>query len=271
MYFSEHSFRPVAQGLIDSSMVEDITFHAWAFYGEGSVRLLNQILERKQNLHALAFRDCIFHAPLPQLLQALSSALRRPASPLRHFQFDDHHYSSLSNQSFSNLCQAVTESKLETFSIRVDHNQNRIQSLANTIPSTKIRELAIQFDHDGFQNRNHTMQTLHLGLKNNFTLQAVKYRRFDIPFDASDVDQTMKFYLQRNIRLAQWVENPATVPEHLWKEATTLAAKAGPNPRCSIAFCGKLDQKCCRWQSQEKAQWIVYRLTWKIDSMYYTL
>jgi len=38
----------------------------------------------------------------------------------------------------------------------------------------------------------------------------------------------MNFYLQRNIHLAQWVENPATVPEHLWKEATTLAAKAGP-------------------------------------------
>ena len=37
----------------------------------------------------------------------------------------------------------------------------------------------------------------------------------------------MKFYLQRNIRLARWAENPATVPKHLWKEATTLAAKAG--------------------------------------------
>jgi len=41
------------------------------------------------------------------------------------------------------------------------------------------------------------------------------------PFDASDNDETVKFYLERNIR-------PARVPKHLWKEATTLAAKAGP-------------------------------------------
>ena len=41
-------------------------------------------------------------------------------------------------------------------------------------------------------------------------------------------DESLQFFLDRNIRLAQWVENPATVPKHLWKEATTLAAKAGP-------------------------------------------
>jgi len=188
---------------------------------------LNQILERKQNLHALAFRDCIFHAPLPQLLQPLFSALCRPASPLRHFQFDDHHNDSLSNQSFSNLCQAVTESKLESFSIHMDHNQNRLQSLADTIPSMKIRELVVQSDYNGYRNRDRTLQTLRQALRNNFTLQSVKYRLFDIPFDASVEDSTMKFYLQRNIHLARWVENPATAPKHLWKEATTLAAKAG--------------------------------------------
>ena len=31
--------------------------------------------------------------------------------------------------------------------------------------------------------------------------------------DASDDDETLKFYLERNIRLAQWVENPAYCPE----------------------------------------------------------
>ena len=73
-------------------------------------------------------------------------------------------------------------------------------------------------------------QTLRQALKNNFTLQSVKYqygRDYD-QFDASAEDDTMKFYLQRNVRLAQWVENPATVPKHLWKEAATLATKAGP-------------------------------------------
>ena len=49
------------------------------------------------------------------------------------------------------------------------------------------------------------------------------------PFDASVDDDKLKFYLERNVRLAQWVENPATVPKDLWKEACTLAAKAGPS------------------------------------------
>jgi len=121
-------------------------------------------------------KNCIFSLWAPQFLQALSLALRRPANPLRHFQFEDHHFDSLSNQSFSNLCQAVAESKLEYFSIRVDHNQRRIQSLADTIPSMKIRELVIQFDHIGYRNRDRTLQTLRQALKNNFTLQSVKYQ-----------------------------------------------------------------------------------------------
>ena len=72
-------------------------------------------------------------------------------------------------------------------------------------------------------------QTLHQAVKNNYSLQSVKYQYvYSDPFDPSDEDEILKFYLERNIRLAQWVENPATVPKHLWKEATTLAAKAGP-------------------------------------------
>ena len=123
---------------------------------------MNEILGRKQNLRSLSIKKCTFSQWLPQFLEALFSALRRPASPLRHFQFDDRYIYGLSNQSFSDLCQAVAESKLESFAIRVDHNQSRIQSLADTIPSMKIRELVIQFDHNGYQNtrRDRTLQTL---------------------------------------------------------------------------------------------------------------
>jgi len=74
---------------------------------------------------------------------------------------------------------------------------------------------------------------LRQAVKHNFTLHSVKNRHSHVDaehafVDASNVDQTMKFYLERHSRLAQWVENPATVPKHLWKEAATLAAKAGP-------------------------------------------
>ena len=181
--FTERSFRPVAQGLIDSSVVEDITFQACSFISERSIQMgersihpLNDFLGRKQNLRTLAFKNC---EQFPQFLLALFSGLRRPASPLRHFQFDDPGISSLSNLSFRHLCQAVAESKLESFAIRVDHNQSRIQSLADTIPSMKIRELVIQFDYYGYHNRDHrTQQALRQALKNNFTLQSVKCRLF---------------------------------------------------------------------------------------------
>ena len=43
-----------------------------------------------------------------------------------------------------------------------------------------------------------------------------------------DEDTTLKFYTVRNIRLAALVEEPTSVPKHLWKEALLLAAKAGP-------------------------------------------
>ena len=48
-----------------------------------------------------------------------------------------------------------------------------------------------------------------------------------LKLDASAGDETLKFFLDRNTRLARCVENPETVPKHLWKEACTLASKAG--------------------------------------------
>jgi len=81
-------------------------------------------------------------------------------------------------------------------------------------------------------------------VKQNFTLQSVKYseHRFgnaggtstlvdgsdDDDDDDDDDDETLKFYTMRNTRLAEWVEDPSTVPQHLWKQALALATKAGP-------------------------------------------
>ena len=197
--FTEQSLGPVAQGLVNGSTVTEITLNNCTFTGEASISLLNQVLEQKQNLRSLAIKDC-----------------------------------TMSNQSFGNLCQTIALSKLESFAICLDHNQSRIPSLADTIPSMKIRELVIQFDHNAIQNRDQTLQRVRQALKNNFALQSVKFQYGvddDAPFvDASAEDETLQFYLERNIRLAQWVEDPATVPNHLWKVAgVPLAAKAGPN------------------------------------------
>jgi len=71
---------------------------------------------------------------------------------------------------------------------------------------------------------------LRQAVKSNFSLQSTKFRVADDDlFDASDQHGTLQFYLDRNtrFRLERWVENPAAVPKHLWKEALQLAAKAG--------------------------------------------
>ena len=227
----EESFRPVALGLINGSTVTSISFEYCSFCDEGSIHLLNQILQRKLNLHSLAIKDCEFYARRPQFLQALFSALRRPDSPMRHFQYDTK--ANFPEQSFRVLLEAVSESKLESLSIgRAGAPPLYIcplQIVANAIPTMKLRVLTVQFGHLGSMDRARIQQTLRQAVKDNYTLQSVKYQ-FGVrnPSDASEDDETFQFYLQRNIRLAQWAENPATVPKHLWKEATTLATKAEP-------------------------------------------
>ena len=61
--FWEQSFRPVAQGLINGSTVTGITLDGCLFQDEGSIRLLNQIFERKQTLRSLVIKYCLFRTP----------------------------------------------------------------------------------------------------------------------------------------------------------------------------------------------------------------
>ena len=225
------SFRPVAQGLINGSNVTDITLNSCYFCDAGSLLALNDIYDRKQNLRALAIKNCSCSIELQLLHQTPLSALRHPYSSLRRLHLQGVPTSALADQSFRALLEAVTASKLESFFITVIPNPSRDQVLADTIPSMKVlRELVIQFEFGGDNNSDRTKQTICEAVKNNYSLQSVKYQDDDDdnPVDASDNDETLKFYLERNIRLARWVENPDTVPKHLWKEACTLATKAGP-------------------------------------------
>jgi len=221
-------FGPVAQGVINASSVTGITFKTCTFIGEGSIRHLNEILQRKQNLGSLTIARCTFNCfRLPQFLQVLFSTLRRADSPLRHFELENNHFIDyFSNPRFSALCEAVAESKLDLFSISVDcRRDDRFTILADAIPSMKIRELVVQFEDSASVSRDLMKQRLCTAVKNNYTLQSVKYR-FD--GDGWENNETLQFYMLRNIRLAQWVKDPSTVKKHLWKQAVTQAARAGP-------------------------------------------
>ena len=229
--FGVQSFRPVAHGLINGNTVTRIELDYCTFQDQESTRLLNEIFERKQTLRSLVVKNCFFRTQPQLFYQALCPALRRSDSPLRHIQFCQVDFCHLfPDQCFRVMLEAFAESKLVSFSIGNIDDLSHSQTLADALPSMKIRELAVRFVFMGRNERNHIMQTLCRAVKNNFTLQSVKYQ-FGVGvvfLDASAGDETLQFYLKRNIRMAQWVDNPATLPKYLWKEATTLAAKAGP-------------------------------------------
>ena len=225
------SFNPVAQGIINASSVTDITFRSCDFRLEGSFRLLNEIIERKQNLSSLVIDNCFFNpAQLLHFFQVLSLALRRRNSPLRHFGYKNLDFYNFPNESFSDFCEAVANSKLQSFSIGSVDASGHLTALANAVPSMKIQELAIQFSQHGYVRRDIIRQRLRNAIQNNYTLQSVKFQDFYFyGHDDAWVDETVESYMARNIRLAEWAKNPATVPKHLWKEAVTLATRAGPD------------------------------------------
>ena len=229
--FVKERFRPVAQGLINARTVTDITFSFCNFYLEECIRPLNDILGRKHNLRALTIDSCpSIYTKLPQFLPNLCSALCRPASPLRHFHLhDDMLAQNILNQNLVSLLEAIAESKLESVHIGRFNIQRHFTAVANFISSVKIRELVIRFEGAEPHERDNMKPILRQAVKNNFTLQSANFQvGNDDLFDASDQHGTLQFYLDRNTRLAQWVENPAAVPKHLWKEALQLATKAGP-------------------------------------------
>jgi len=228
------SSRPVVEGLISAaSSVTDIIFNSCSCFSpqQWSDQALDDILTRKPNLRALTFKFCRLASPrLPPFPPALvSAALRRADSPLLRFHFEKKYYheTDASNQSFHDLCSAVADSKLESFSVGVITSLRLFQTLAETIPSMKVQKLVILFEIGEGEWETIKQELLRI-VKTQFTLQSLNYRRGGYLFDAADEDQTMKFYLERNTRLAQWVEDPSTVEKHLWKQAVTQAARAGP-------------------------------------------
>jgi len=148
---------------------------------------------------------------------------------LRHLHFEE---DNVDDDNVKALCQAVAESKLESFSIGEIGSLARLHILADAIPSMKIRKLVITFCNcDRIPDAK---QTLHQAVKNNFTLQSVELEFVFYPASRpegwrdQDHDAFLTFSMERNMRLAKWVEDPSTLPKHLWKQALQLAVRAGP-------------------------------------------
>jgi len=223
----ERLFRPIAQGIINSECVSEIKLSECRFEDRESFAQLQGILQNKQNLTTLSLEDCDFVGR--QVHRDIISLLSQPDLPLQCFEFQS--YGDLEREfpgvQFKNLVQAIQNCKLlERFKIGTIRTQQQLQTLTQSIPSMRIRELEVFFWGQILHENADPRQNMLLAIKNNFSLRSVKGSLFGTAEDK----KTLAFCANRNESLDQWVNNPEIVKQRkVWPEALNLAQRAGPN------------------------------------------
>ena len=231
--FSGDKFRPIARAITRSESVSELKFVRCRFLDRISFAPLQSILLSKRNLTSLCLHGCFFGGG--QVHEDIISFLSRPDSLLRCFEFQSRHYlvgGDFPRIQFKNLLQAIQMSKLERFSIGTIQSQQQLQTLTQSIPSMKLKELEVGFRDDEF-DRETIKQALLQAVKNNFSLHTVKgeilfHDESDL-FDSDEDTQRLAFYANRNESLDQWVNHPETVEPKVWPDVLSLAERAGPD------------------------------------------
>jgi len=235
----ERTFRPIAQAITSSKCVSKLKFLRCNFYDQSSIAQFQSILQNKCNLTSLCLDTCTFGGG--QVYRDIISILLRPGSLLRCFEFQTHW--PLEGVTFEVLLQAIEKSRLERFQIRYMTTLQQLQTLTQSIPSTKLKELEVSFrdfegsgdeddeEEEGEFGRETIRHDLLHAVKTNFSLRSVKGDlNSDDLFGTAEDKETLAFYANRNKRLDQWVENPETIVDRkVWPEALGLAQRAGPN------------------------------------------
>ena len=228
--FSEGLFCAIAQAITSSECVHELKFSVCQFYGQSSIAQLQGILLNKGNLTSLCLHGCNFGGV--QVHEAIISTLLKPDSCLRCFELISANLpQTIPDIQFTNLLQAIQKSKLlERFQIGTIQTQQQSQTLTQSIPSMRIRELEVAFERQFWREHVNLRQNLLLAVKNNFSLRSVKGEMQDNDlFGTAEDKKTLAFYVNRNESLDQWVDHPETVQQKVWPDALGLAERAGPD------------------------------------------
>jgi len=234
--FSERQFSLIAQAIINSEFVSELKFSYIRFEDRINLAQLRGILQNKRNLTSLCFECCDFFGE-GQIHRDILSFLSRMRSLLRCFEFKNFGDvdRAFPGVQFKNLLQVIQNCKLlESLKIGTIHSQQQLQTLTESIPSMRIRELDVAFGGQILLGNPNLKHNLLLAIKNNFSLHSVKGKmRNDDLFGTAEDKQTLAFYANRNESLDQWVDNPETIVEQkVWPNALGLAERAGPSALC---------------------------------------
>ena len=177
--FRERLFHPIAQGIVNSECVSELKFWSVGFQDRESFAQLRSILQNKRNLTSLCLHECRFGGG--QVHEDIVSLVSQPDSLLRCFEFESCRTRSLEflervfpRIPFEALLRAIEKSKLERFKIGRIETPHQLQTLTQSIPSMRIRELEVTFWGQLGQEPADPRQNLLLAIKNNFSLRSVK-------------------------------------------------------------------------------------------------
>jgi hypothetical protein len=145
------TFRPIAQGLIQSRTVTEVKLEGWNFNSQEVVRVLNSILESKSNLQSLDLDTCTVHEDGQEEFRATILRLLQPHSLLRSLDLRQRsglsRYGFGSVQDFNRLVTAVESSPLERFSIG-SISKEIVPALVASIPKMHVLTLELKLDSD---------------------------------------------------------------------------------------------------------------------------
>jgi len=179
-----------------------------------------QCFFQKKNLRSLQMCGNAYYPG--QSFKPLRDYLQRADSPLRILEIDCdpiNNLDVLGDEEIGNLLQAVSRSKLVRFLIG-KLNTRHCRLCTSYVQSMKLRELVMTV----LVVEENMKQDLVEAVKRNFSLLSLESNILD---DDPVFRARIQFYLDRNARLEQWIQNPASVPRELWPEAMKLALDAG--------------------------------------------
>jgi hypothetical protein len=216
--FQAQSFRPIAQGLINSESITHVRFVICSFEDEGSALLLKSVLHTKSKGRSLAICDCTVHGGT--LPSTFFDDVLRPDSPLRSLEFSS---SMLTDDGYTAFLSLVEKSKLEQLDLGVIRGRQKYLALIASIPKMQLRKLKFKTRWDEVMVVSSVVAQ---AVKKNSSLRIVVsgVRTFSNN-DRRKVDS----YTARNEGLSHWIAAPSTIPRSAWPQAIEAARAIGPD------------------------------------------